>query len=538
MKKPSVLRGALLGIASSIVVTIIGYLGNTLAGLSSVPFDIFDWLARVLPGPIVNFGIDLMVTIIRTLNLGPTATAAKLGEATIGVAEFIALGAVFGIILALLQRRNLTRPPVYGLIGGLILFVTVGWIKSYLGFGPAGTVVDLLWLAALLVGWGWSLDSLLALQNAPPEQAAQPGTNVSRRRFIYWIGNTALAIFLAAVGVAGYLMRPGAGTQTAQRPTPGGPLKLGKTNGPAASPKNEVLDARVPPEPGTRPEYTPTDKFYRIDINITPPSVDPNSWRLAVDGLVNRPLSMSLDDIRSMPSTSQVVTLSCISNSIGGDLISTSRWTGVPLRLVLFEAGLQPGAKFLNLRSVDGFFESLTVDLAMDERILLVYDMDGAPLLAEHGFPLRIYIPDRYGMKQPKWLEDITVSAEDGSGYWVVRGWSQAALVNTTSVTDDASRVGQTPGTISAGGIAYAGARGISKVELQIDEGPWVEAKLRVPPLSPLTWVQWRYDFPYNPGPHTFRVRAYDGKGVLQVTESRDSFPAGATGINTRVFSV
>lgn len=540
MRRPSILLGALLGLGSAVVVTLVGYLGNQATGLPSVPFAIVDWLARVLPGPIVSFGIDLMVTIIRTLQLGPIAGTAKLAEAAIGVGQFVVLGAVFGAILALLRRSDPGRGPVYGLLGGFILLVAVGLIKFSLGFGPAGVALDLLWLAVLLVGWGWSLDMLLYLL-AAERPAAEPSGEVSRRRFLYLAGSAGLAVVLGILGLAAYL-RQRARVRVAPAPsaTPA-PSRLESTNGPAASPPNAVLAARIPPAPGTRPEYTPTKDFYRIDINISPPAVvTSTNWRLQLDGLVDRPLSLSLEDLRSRPSVSQVITLSCISNPIGGDLISTSRWTGVPVKAILSEAGLKGKAAYLNIQSADGFYESLSIDEAMDERVLLVYDMDGAPLPAEHGFPLRIYIPNHYGMKQPKWITNIHVSDQWGTGYWVDRGWSKAANVNTTSVIDTVvtGEPGQKAGTAAVGGIAYAGARGISKVEVQLDEGPWVQAQLLVPPLSPLTWVQWRYDFPYDQGVHTYRVRAYDGQGALQVLESHDVLPNGATGVHTRVLSL
>lgn len=533
MRRSSLLYGALLGAGSSIVLMLVAYWGNRLAGLPSVTFDLFDWLARVLPGFVVNFGIDLMVRIITGLHLGPTASTAKLAEASIGVAQFLALGIVFGVVLVLLRRGNPAGEPLYGVLVGSALFIALAWIKSVLGFGPAGAVVDLAWLAILFLGWGRSLDMLLAVR-AAPRPAGEAAAGVSRRRFIYASGSAVLAAALGIVAGVAYLRRPP--TRLASGPTTS--TALGPTNGPAASPPLAVLNARILPAPGTRLEYTPTSNFYRIDINIFPPSIDPRTWRLQVVGMVDRVLDLSLDDVRSRPAISQAITLSCISNPLGGDLISTSRLTGVPVRAILSEAGVQKGATFLNMTSADGFYESLAVSTAMeDERILLVYDMDGAPLPAEHGFPLRIYIPDLYGMKQPKWLTRIKLANFDGSGYWVDRGWSKTAAVKPTSVIDaiSAANPDRTVSTAPAGGIAYAGARGISKVEVQMDDGPWLEAELRTPPLSPLTWVQWRFDFPYKAGAHTFRVRAYDGRGVLQVLGSSDAYPDGATGVYSRV---
>jgi DMSO/TMAO reductase YedYZ molybdopterin-dependent catalytic subunit len=280
-------------------------------------------------------------------------------------------------------------------------------------------------------------------------------------------------------------------------------------------------------------ELTPNDEFYTIDINSFPETIDPETWRLEISGLVDDPLSLSLEDLRAYPSTSQVITLSCISNPIGGDLIGTSLWGGVQLKRVLEDAGVQAGAESLFIEGSDGFFESVDLSLTEDDRTLLVYEMNGVPLPVEHGFPLRIYIPDRYGMKQPKWISRIEVINHSGPGYWVERGWSQEALVNTTSVVDDVTVLQSEDGsTAQIGGIAYAGAKGISRVEVQVDEGEWTEAELRSPALSPLTWVQWRLDRPIAEGRHTVYVRSYDSSGRLQETGSRGARPDGATGVH------
>jgi hypothetical protein len=166
----------------------------------------------------------------------------------------------------------------------------------------------------------------------------------------------------------------------------------------------------------------------------------------------------------------------------------------------------------------------------MDPRTLLVYGMNGETLPVEHGFPLRIYRPNRYGMKQPKWITHIEAIDKEGPGYWVERGWSAEAHPQIVSVIDTVAKDQAADGKIPVGGIAWAGDRGIQKVEVQVDDGVWDAAILRTPPLSPLTWVQWRYDWPTSPGRHTFRVRATDGTGALQIEDVSDVYPNGATG--------
>jgi DMSO/TMAO reductase YedYZ molybdopterin-dependent catalytic subunit len=203
-------------------------------------------------------------------------------------------------------------------------------------------------------------------------------------------------------------------------------------------------------------------------------------------------------------------------------------------------AGLQPAAKELYIEAADGFYESVAMQDLQDPRTLLVFAMNGAPLPIEHGFPLRIYIPNRYGMKQPKWIVRMQAIDREGAGYWVDRGWSEQAYVNPTSVIDSVAvdSADPTSATVPVGGIAYAGDRGISRVEVQVDEGPWMEAALRTPPLGALTWVQWRLDWPQQTGRHSFRVRAYDGSGGLQVLRPRGVRPDGATGIHEVTITV
>lgn len=197
-------------------------------------------------------------------------------------------------------------------------------------------------------------------------------------------------------------------------------------------------------------------------------------------------------------------------------------------------AGMKPTAEELFIEAADGFYESVAMSDLMDDRTMFAYEMNGAPLPQENGYPLRIIIPNRYGMKQPKWIVNMEVLDQEGRGYWVERGWSPEAFVRATSVIDNVAleAADEEMGTVPVGGIAYAGANGISKVELQVDDGPWLEAELRAPPLSHLTWVQWLYDWPRETGRHLFKVRAYDGLGVLQVVESNPVRPDGATGIH------
>jgi DMSO/TMAO reductase YedYZ molybdopterin-dependent catalytic subunit len=298
-------------------------------------------------------------------------------------------------------------------------------------------------------------------------------------------------------------------------------------------------NAAVKPAPGTRPEFTPLERHYRIDINTIPPAVDGRQWRLKINGLVEKPLALTLEDLRRYAPSHQFVTLSCISNPVGGDLIGTTRWTGVSLQRLLPDLQLKPGATHLKIRSADQFYEVVALDaIKADERIMLAYEWDGVPLTREHGFPLRIYIPDIHGMKQPKWIESIEAIDHWEPGYWVERSWNKVAQMHATSVIDtvavDMTIIGaDRRKLVPIGGIAHAGARGISKVEVQVDGGPWEQAELRTP-LSQLTWVIWKYDWPFQSGKHTFTVRCYEGNGTPQIATPSPAEPNGATGLHSR----
>jgi DMSO/TMAO reductase YedYZ molybdopterin-dependent catalytic subunit len=531
MKRIGLLKAGSFGALVGGAAIAISYLGHRFIALPYIPFDIFDWLARVLPGRLLAFSIDGMVAIIRKLSLGPTASTAKLAEQGLALAQFAVAWAVFGIILGAIARRRPRPVPVLGVLGGALLFASALGIEFTRGVRRAASPATLAWLAVILWGGGIVLGRMIA--SAMPAPAESEGQMNSRRRFLRLVGLGSFTVMVTATGVSLLSKKKVEASESGvdQEEL----LRATGTSGPAASPLAEDLEKRFPAVPGTRPELTKNKDFYRIDINLQPPKVDGDTWRLKVEGLVDRPLTLSLQDIHSKPRQSQAITLSCISNPIGGDLISTTFLTGVPFKLILEEVGLKKGVQELFIESVDGFYESVPLSEAMDGRSLLVYEMNGEPLTVGHGYPLRIYIPGHYGMKQPKWIKRIEAIDHKGPGYWVDRGWSATAMVRTTSVIDVvAGERLPKAGIIPVGGIAYSGDRGFSQVEVQVDDGPWEKAELRTPALSPLTWVQWRYFWKAARGRHTFRVRASDGTGKLQETEEHGTFPDGSTGISKK----
>jgi DMSO/TMAO reductase YedYZ molybdopterin-dependent catalytic subunit len=426
-------------------------------------------------------------------------------------------------------------------------------IQDFLGFNGTTPLPSLIWLFAIYISWGLILARLVAerailqvetiipaaseasasSEGSPaptkPGLPAKPG--MSRRQFLLLVVAGVSTAVISALRINSE-RTASQGSQPTNLPPSGLVADSADTSGPAQSPSETVLEARFPLVPGTRLELTPPDDFYRVDINLEPPYINLSTWRLVVDGLVDKPLSLSLDDLRSRPSYSQAITLECISNPVGGDLISTGVWTGVRLKDILQEAGMKPNVKEVYMEAADGYYESATLDETQDDRTLLIYGMDGGSLSAVHGYPLRLYVPNRHGMKLPKWITHLKAVDYEAPGYWVDRGWSSTAIVNTTSVIDIVAVKDRDPNTglVPVGGIAYAGERGISKVEIKVDDNPWQAAELRDPPLSPLTWVQWRYFWQPTPGSHTLMVRATDGMGELQRYADMAPFPNGATG--------
>ena len=516
------------------------YFLDPLAGFPFVPFTIFDWITRILPGPVVTFGIDVMIDGMLLVGMS-VAAAAKTAEQIVAILLFFFLGvAVSTLYFTILRFRSLDPQLIFGLVLGMLLGLPMVAISLPTGQYTANPAVTGLGLLALFLVWGVGCVPVyrrLAI-NAVGSIAGDEvrwAKSISRRQFMIRLGVATATVTVISSGI-GMLLAQSERRQLDQD---------------IAKPIDELDESKirtrppfpnagdpVAPAPGTRPEYTQVEDHYKVFIRTKPTVIDINTWSLPVTGLVDNPLLLSLDDLQNnYEPRDQFVTLSCISGRIGTSLISTTWWTGASLQEILADAKVRPEARYLIITSGDGYYETVELDLvASDERIMLCYAWDGRPIPFDHGFPLRVWLPDLYGMKQPKWITGIEVIDEYQPGYWVERGWDEVAQVKATSVIDTVAvdDVIESGGQmlVPIGGIAFAGARGISKVEVKVDGGPWREAQLRAP-LSETTWVIWRYEWPFEKGRHTFEVRCSETDGTPQIEEERGNRPDGASGIHS-----
>ena len=534
MKKFKIATGLLIGALLTAPLIAVMFFANKLADLAFVPFDFFDWLTRVMPGPLITFGIDTMISTITAIGLD-VADVAKTAEQMSAILQFWVMGMATGAIFWVILQWQAVQPrPIVGLVVGALFGLPLIAISLAIGQSPLNHLLNGLWLAILFAGWGlafgWVSGRIISPPSSPPPTDLQ---RLSRRQFLVRLGASTATITVAGAGLGGLLAR--AERQRAEA-----------ENDSLAHEVDETADAIFPnandpvvPAPGTRPEYTPIKDHYKVFIRTEPTVIEAAGYLLPITGLVEKPLMLTHEDIRNRyEARSQYVTLSCISGRVGTPLISTTQWTGASLQEILAEAGLKPNARYLIIQSGDGFYETVDLELIKnDPRIMLCYAWDGNTLPVEHGFPLRIWLPDHFGMKQPKWITNIEVTDTYQDGYWVERNWDKIARVKTTAVIDTIAvdhlmeRDGQT--YIPVGGIAWAGDKQISKVEVRVDDGPWQEAQLRAP-LSETTWVIWRYEWPFAAGPHTFEVRAYEGDGTPQIAEVAPARPSGATGLHSR----
>ena len=363
-----VFAAALIGAFLTLPLIALFYLGWRLLGLSFVPFSLFDWTARVLPGPLVAFGIDSIVTLVRSLRLGDTATAAKIAEQTMAIVGCLVVGMMAGILFPAAMRLWRKKPYAGGLImGALAGAITVLILQSLDQPAAAGRAVDSAWTFSTFLVWGvafgWTYTRLNTIAAASTVERVNRAEveRLDRRRFIIRLGSATAVITAVGAGVGAIVgSRRGRGTTEREFPHASVPLPN--------------AEAMVKPAPGTRPELTPLERHYRIDIDTLPPTIQEDAWRLKIGGLVDRLLELTLEEIRRYEPMEQFVTLSCISNPVAGDLIGTAQWTGVSLKRLLPDLKLKDNATHLKITAADGFYETIALEtIDSDERIMLAY---------------------------------------------------------------------------------------------------------------------------------------------------------------------
>ncbi len=492
------------GVAAGCAFVVVALLARAADAVPTIPELIQDRLVLLLPGPVFSLLLD------RFLYLGKPLLFASLLLAQ------ILFGGLAGIAIGRWGRPALIAAALW-LVTGLVALpladrgVFAGSLKV--------AVVTLLSFAAYAVTFTLFAGLPMSRSNAPRQGDAAARMDpregrLDRRRLLVGglLGLAAVVLTRRAIGrlpalpPRGRVLASGGGSA---QPATGGA-----------------------PAPGLPPAVTPADQFYIVSKNLLDPEVDAGQWRLEVTGMVAHPLTLGYNDILAMPAVEVYRTLECVSNDVGGDLISNGLWTGARLADLLQRAGVQPGATAIEFTSADRYTATMTLQQAMDPQTLLAYRLDGAPLPDKHGYPVRVLGTGTYGMKHPKWLTRIALVSTPHPGFWQQQGWDEQGIVQTMSRIDtpaDGSRVAAGP--VSIEGIAFAGARGITRVEVSTDGGTtWSDAQL-LPSLGPNTWTFWKFSWqPDRPGGYTIVARATDGSGTVQTARRTDPFPAGATG--------
>jgi len=449
---------------------------------------------------------------------------------------------VYGIVALSFRRYVVPRLPSglktfeKVLVLALVVWLLFGvLVLPVSGAGPFGifspyssSFSRVLFPASLLLVQGvfaLALSPRFRIRPRPAEAAAAGTPEVSRREFIEKGIVGVLAIVAGAIGLTSL----GSLFSSRIQPT-GGSQPVDLANAPAI-----FRDPRLAPL--VESEITPNAAFYRVAIDIIDPTVNASDWSLMVDGLVGAPKRYGLGDLSALPQTSEYSTFECVRNQINGNLISNAKWTGVRLSDLFKDAGgVQSGATYAVFYSVDGYSVGIPLAKALMDDSMMALMMNDLTLPVRHGFPLRAVIPGLYGMMSAKWVNRISLVSMTYNGYWQTRGWSNDARIYTvafiaTPSSSDRPSLSAYGGSVLIGGYAFAGDRGVSKVEVSHDGGKtWVEAQLKKP-ISNLTWALWAYDWhPSGPGLRYIYARATDGQGQVQTSDIADTFPNGATG--------
>ncbi|WP_433385014.1 molybdopterin-dependent oxidoreductase [Actinoplanes sp. CA-142083] len=522
--------GAAVGVAEVVAV----WTGPLSAPLLAVGGVVVDHV----PGPVKDFGVQVFGVHDKTALLTGTSILLAIYAYGLGVVALrswrLALGGI-GLFAAIGVASAVTRHDA-GVLAAVPTLVGAGvavWVLHYLlelagaelASAPrvatpvavtAGPVVA----AGPAAGDGPGHDGAVASNRGASPDPYEMINAESRRRFLKALGITAGVALVAGIG--GRLLTSRKAVTSARKA-----VVL-----PAPRQTPPPLPAGVQ-APGATPYISPNKDFYRIDTALYPPQVDPATWQLRIHGMVRNPITITWEQLLQRPMIERYVTLTCVSNEVGGDLIGNALWLGTPIKELLDEADPLPGADQVVQRSVDGWTCGTPTATLRDGRdALLAIGMNGEPLPVNHGFPVRMVVPGLYGyVSACKWITEIELSRfADFDAYWVPRGWAQQAPIKTESRIDTPRDGAQrSPGTVVIAGVAWAQHIGIKMVEVQIDGGAWAEATLAAT-VSSDTWRQWSYSWQATGGKHTIRVRATDNSGYTQTSTPADPAPDGAAG--------
>lgn len=428
--------------------------------------------------------------------------------------------AVLFALAGLLSRISLLRGAVVvGIVGALCIAAALSRPNA-----TALWVVPSLLAVLAAVGVLYALRSALPHPRRPATTATPTTTatttTASRRSFLK-LGGAAALVGTASLAAGQWLI---AKTREAVR------IALPR----AAAPLPELPAGLEIQTPGISAFRTPNDSFYRVDTALTVPSIDPEEWTLSIDGDVDNPLLLTFADLTKYEVIERDITMTCVSNEVGGPYVGAARWLGVRVSDVLADAGVRKGVDQILSEDVDGMTISTPIEALTDDReALLAFGMNGEQLPREHGFPVRLVTPRLYGfVGSTKWLRSLTATTyAKRQAYWTERGWVTDGTIHTQSRIDvpkpfEKVTAGR-PGVI--GGVAWAQGRSISAVEVRVDDGPWQQATLG-PDAGIDYWRQWYLPWTPEAGQHTLRVRASDGAGDVQTEQKAPPYPAGATG--------
>jgi DMSO/TMAO reductase YedYZ molybdopterin-dependent catalytic subunit len=482
---------------------------------ANLPFPALGLAQRVvelIPGTVAVFFIE---------RLGHWALRLFAAGFTVGS---VLAGGVAGIAVA---RQAASRRLLAAAAAAIVLAaIALGGYRSGPGAPSFTTYAVLVALAGLM----FALSLRRSLERLERDRVPPPARGLGRTRREVLRAGAGAAGLLAAGLVVRALAGGGLGDRGGRpltRPAGAAPVE------PVALPPDGPRDAPFRSIQGLTPEITPNHRHYVVDESIIDPDVDPGSWKLRIDGLVGTPITLTYDQLLSLPAIEQYVTMQCISNVVGGNLVGTAKWTGVPLAALLKRAGGVPGrAVRVVFHAVGGYTDSLPVAKATDGATVVAYGMNGQTLPRAHGYPARIIAPGIYGMKSVKWLQRIEVVDYDYKGYWQRdAGWDNQAVIKTASRIDVPEELGSVRGEGMVAGVAWAGDRGIDGVQVSLDGGrTWMPAILRRQ-LSRTTWRQWRLPWrPATSGRTVVQVRAIDGQGRVQTADEAPPYPSGSSG--------